>query len=117
MHILNTLALLACALLLAKTLASVFERIKIPGILGELFAGVLLGNLASYTAVTSFTRLETSETMRTLSEFGALLLLFVVGLETEFRELKKVGADAVLVAVIGVVTPLALVFCALPMFS
>lgn len=43
-----------------------------------------------------------------LSRIAILILLFLVGLETSLVEMKRVGKTALLVAVIGVVVPLAL---------
>jgi Kef-type K+ transport system membrane component KefB len=43
-----------------------------------------------------------------LAEIGVVLLLFAVGLETRLDDLKKVGRDAFLVGLLGVIVPFAL---------
>ena len=50
-----------------------------------------------------------SEVISVLAEIGVIILLFEIGLESDLRELQKVGSKAALVAVVGVVAPLSLV--------
>jgi Kef-type K+ transport system membrane component KefB len=81
-----------------KLLAEVFERLRQPGVLGELLAGVLLGpSLLSLV--------HTNELTLGVAEIGAVFLLFTVGLETKPRDLLEVGWTAIAVAVLGVVLP------------
>ncbi|KTD82795.1 cation:proton antiporter [Legionella waltersii] len=42
------------------------------------------------------------------SRFGVIFLLFMVGLETSLDDLKKTGKESVLVALIGIIAPMAL---------
>jgi Kef-type K+ transport system membrane component KefB len=98
---------LAFVLVGAKLFGAVVERLGQPAVLGELLFGVLLGNLALLGGP-SLAALEASETFAILAEFGAILLLFAVGLESTPREMVAVGLPATRVAVIGVVTPMAL---------
>jgi len=86
-----------------KALAEIFERLHQPAVVGELLAGVLLG--PSLLAV-----VHPSELTAGLAEIGAIFLLFTVGLETRPKDLLEVGATASLVAVLGVLLPLALGF-------
>lgn len=101
--------LLAFAFVLvgAKLFGAVVERLGQPAVLGELLMGVLLGNLALLGGP-SLAALEASETFAILAELGAILLLFEVGLESTPKDMMAVGLPATLVAVVGVVTPMAL---------
>ena len=85
-------------LLSAKLLAELFERLRQPAVAGEILAGVLIGpsllNLAAPTEITGI-----------LAEIGVIFLLFNVGLETKPAVIFKVGKQAALVAVLGVVAP------------
>ena len=75
-----------------------------PAVLGELIAGMILGNLA----LIGFDGLEfikTSETLQMMASIGVILLLFEVGLESDLKELMQVGASSLLVAVVGVIAP------------
>jgi Kef-type K+ transport system membrane component KefB len=100
---------LAFVLVGAKLLGALAERVGQPAVLGELLLGVLLGNLALFGGP-SLTALETSETFAILAELGAILLLFEVGLESTPREMVAVGLPATVVAVVGIVMPMALGF-------
>ncbi len=101
--------LLALAFVLAgaKLAGAVFARLGQPAVLGELLVGVVLGNLALFGGP-SLGALEASETFAVLAELGAILLLFDVGLESTPKEMLAVGLPATVVAVLGVVAPMAL---------
>jgi Kef-type K+ transport system membrane component KefB len=98
---------LAFVLVGAKLFGAVVERLGQPAVFGELLFGVLLGNLALLGGP-SLAALESSETFFILAELGAILLLFEVGLESTPKQMMAVGLPATLVAVVGVVTPMAL---------
>ena len=90
--------------MLAKLMGEIFERLRQPAVLGELFAGILLGNLVIF----GFTRaesLKTNETVAALAELGVIILLFEVGLESDLKEMMEVGWSSLLVAVLGVIAP------------
>src|SRR5438874_10015248 len=82
----------------AKLMAEVFERLKQPGIVGEILAGILIGPSV-------FGWMAPNEFLAALSDLGAMFLLFRVGLEVKSSELMKVGGTATLVACSGVVVP------------
>lgn len=83
----------------AKIFSEVFERLRLPGLVGEIIAGVLIGpSLLNWIHPTPI--------LEDLSELGVLFLLFRVGLEVRSSELLKVGGTAFMVAVIGVIVPL-----------
>lgn len=85
-------------LIVARVLGELFARFAIPSVLGELFAGVLLGS--SVLGI-----VEPNEVLRILSEIGIILLLFEVGIESDFARLKDAGTKALIVAVLGVILP------------
>jgi Kef-type K+ transport system membrane component KefB len=94
----------AIMLVLAKLAGEIFERLHQPGVLGELCAGIVLGNLV----ILGFTRtetLKTNETIAALAELGVIILLFEVGLESDLGEMLEVGWSSLLVAVLGVIAP------------
>jgi Kef-type K+ transport system membrane component KefB len=86
--------------------AEIAQRIRLPGVVGEIVAGCVIGPSAlgwiHADAIAGGTPLDV------LSELGVVLLLFSVGLETRLDDLKKVGRSAFLVGVLGVVIPFAL---------
>ena len=94
----------AIMLLVAKFGGELFERMGQPAVLGELCAGILLGNLVLFGFYRAET-LKTNETIAALAELGVIILLFEVGLESDLREMMEVGWSSLLVAVLGVIAP------------
>ncbi|MGB0678616.1 MAG: cation:proton antiporter, partial [Polyangiales bacterium] len=100
---------LAAMLLLAKLGGEVAVRLGQPAVLGELFAGIVLGNL-KLAGLGWFVGAEAMPAIEFLAEFGVVLLLFEVGLESTVSEMRKVAPQSGLVAIIGVVAPMVLGF-------
>ena len=91
----------------AKLGGELFERAGQSAVLGEIGAGILVGNLG----LVGFHGLEfarTHEGLLALSELGVILLLFEVGLESDLKDMRKVGLSAFVVATLGVVAPFVL---------
>ena len=109
MHAPVTHLLLALAIVLtvAKVAGDLAARVRQPAVLGELLAGVLLGNLGLF-GLPWAESLKTDTTLDILAQLGVIILLFEVGLASTVRDMLKVGGTAVVVAVLGVVTPFAL---------
>lgn len=109
-------------------------RINLPPVLGELVAGVVVGVSALHllvfpesgsssnesllmnflSATASLTPQATdavfqtqSEVISILAELGVIILLFEIGLQSELKELLRVGPQAAIVAIVGVVAPFA----------
>jgi Kef-type K+ transport system membrane component KefB len=98
---------LALMLLAAKLGGELAIRVKQPAVLGELLAGILLGNL-SFGGVPPFHAIAQNETIEVIAGIGALILLFEVGIESTVGQMLKVGLTSLLVAVLGVVLPFGL---------
>lgn len=82
----------------AQVGAEIAQRLTLPALVGEIAAGCIIGpSVLSWATV--------SESLDMLSELGAVLLLFSVGLETRVAELKKVGRAATLVGISGIILP------------
>jgi Kef-type K+ transport system membrane component KefB len=100
---------LALLVIAAKAGGRFAERMGQPSVLGELLAGIALGNLLPlvfWRSEVAFVRTE--PTILVLAQIGILVLLFDVGLETDLRALLRVGWSALFVAVVGIVVPFAL---------
>lgn len=82
----------------AKLLAELFEKIGQPGIVGEIFAGMIIG-----PSVLNI--IQPDDFLTALADLGVMFLLFRVGLEVKSSELMRVGGTALLVAILGVVVP------------
>jgi Kef-type K+ transport system membrane component KefB len=94
-HVLLELFLVFIA---AQVGAEIAQRLKLPAVVGEIAAGCAVG-----PAALGWVKIH--EPLAVLSEIGAALLLFSVGLETRVGELRKVGKVASVVGVAGVILP------------
>ena len=94
---------LTIILIVAKVAAEISDRIHVPAVIGEIIAGILIG-----PSVLGL--VNTGDMLSFLAELGVILLLIQVGLETDIVELRSVGRASILVAIIGVVLPMALGF-------
>ena len=94
--------ILSVAIILAATklLGMATKRIAMPQVVGALLAGLILGPAC-------LGLLRETEFLDELSELGVIVLMFTAGLETDVKELKKSGGPAFLIALIGVLVPLA----------
>jgi Kef-type K+ transport system membrane component KefB len=120
--------------LASKIGAEVSQRLNFPPVLGELVGGVVVGISAGHAIVFANSGLSAadsrlmqvlqwiyhmsptvatsvfesqSEVISVLAELGVIILLFEIGLESNLRQLKQVGGQAVVVACVGVAVPFA----------
>jgi Kef-type K+ transport system membrane component KefB len=117
--------------LASKLVGEACARINLPPVLGELIGGVLIGVSAlnllvlpeagqvTDTFVIKFLQSTAGlmpeaiptvaksigEVISVLSELGVIILLFEIGLESDLKELIRVGPQAATVAVVGVAVP------------
>ncbi len=103
-HLLLALVILLPA---AKLAGAVAERWGQPAVLGELVAGLIIGNL-SLLGFGGLDYLKTDPGLDLLAQLGVILLLFEIGLDASLADLMKVGASSLLVALIGVALPFVL---------
>lgn len=94
-------------LLTARIGGRIFEKFGQPSVLGELVFGVLVGN-AHLVGIPFFSSIVGDAHIDILSRLGVIVLLFMVGLESNIREMAKVGVPAFLVATVGVIAPFVL---------
>ena len=86
-----------------------FERLRLPAVIGELAAGIVLGNLG-WLGWHGLEPLLQAPALDVLAQIGVLFLLFQVGLESDLRSMLAVGASSLLVAMFGVILPAVLGF-------
>ena len=85
-----------------------FHRIKLPIVLGELLAGIIigpyaLGGLPLFNGREPLVILD--ETIKNIGELAAIVILFVAGLEITPREFLRGGASSFTVGALGVIVP------------
>lgn len=94
-------------IVIASKIGGLVEKIGQPPVLGELLAGIILGNIA-LLGWHFFDQIKHNEFIAFLSELGVAILLFQIGLESNLSKMKSVGLKAFIVALVGVVTPFVL---------
>jgi Kef-type K+ transport system membrane component KefB len=94
-------------IIVAAKFGALVERARQPTVLGEILVGVLLGGLG-LAGLGFVDQIRADTVVRFLAELGAVILLFQIGLESDVRSMRRVGARALWVAVIGVAAPFAL---------
>ncbi|RLF77354.1 cation:proton antiporter [Thermococci archaeon] len=100
---------LGVALIFGKIGDHLMERVELPGVLGEILMGMILGNLVYFGLVSpEYLTLHPSDTFEFLAKLGIIFLLFLGGLDTEVEMLKKTGSIATVSTVLGVFVPLIL---------
>ncbi len=104
LHIIISLGILLFA---AKLFAELFHRIKLPVVLGELVAGIIVGPFAlgGLYLLEGEPLVNLDETVKHIGEISAIVILFVAGLEITPREFLRGGAAAFTVGSIGVIVP------------
>lgn len=96
----NILLELLVIIVLAKLAGWLCHKIGQSAVLGELLVGMLLG-----PSLLGFIEPGASEIIVFLAEFGVIILLFEVGIESNIYKLLKVGLASTLVAIVGVILP------------
>ena len=93
----------------AKLMGELFSRIKMPIVLGELLAGMIIGPFALGAFLlhpeTGESILTIGPELRTLGEIGAIVILFMAGLEMTPKEFLRGGKASFTVGTLGVVVP------------
>ncbi len=103
-HVIISLSLL---LFTAKIFAELFHRIKLPIVLGELLAGIVIGPyaLGGLPLFNGEPLVILDETIKHIGELAAIVILFVAGLEITPREFLRGGASSFTVGALGVIVP------------
>ena len=104
LHIIISLAILLFA---AKLFAELFHRIKMPVVLGELLAGIVVGPFAlgGLPIFNGDPLVILDETVKHIGEIAAIVILFIAGLEITPREFLRGGAASLTVGSLGVILP------------
>lgn len=106
-HLFAYTLLALAGILVGAKFFHLIERINLPPVVGELIAGIFLGNLA-IIGFDFFSVASQTEIITFLAEIGVVLLLFQIGLESNISQLANVGATSLLVALIGAILPFVL---------
>ncbi|MBO4262173.1 MAG: cation:proton antiporter, partial [Clostridia bacterium] len=114
MDVINIFYYLAVILLFAKSFGLIARRIGLPQVAGMVIAGVAIGLLGKLHDPNNFflsafikPNEEEMNVLHAFSQIGVVLILFSSGLETNLDDLKRSGPIATVIALAGVVVPMA----------
>lgn len=116
MHSLFTLVLqVMVVLVVCRVSGTLFQRIHQPCVVGEMFAGIVLGpSLLGWVAPRFSAYLFPASSLgylNALSQVGIIIFMFLVGLAINPRELKSQGRSAVLTSHVSITAPFVLACC------
>lgn len=118
-NFISTIIGVGILLFAAKVMAELFLRLKLPIVLGELIAGIIVGPFAlgELFIYNGTSLVEITEEIKILGEIGAIVILFMAGLEMTPKEFLRGGKAAFIVATAGVVVPFFAGFVVFQMFG
>jgi Kef-type K+ transport system membrane component KefB len=91
----------------AKLMAELFLRLRLPVVLGELLAGMIIGPFAlgAFLIFDGKPLLVIGSEIKALGEIGAIVILFMAGLELTPKEFLRGGKASFTVGALGVIAP------------
>ena len=91
----------------AKLMAELFLRLRLPVVLGELLAGMIIGPFAlgAFLIFDGKPLLVICSEIKALGEIGAIVILFMAGLELTPKEFLRGGKASFTVGALGVIAP------------
>ncbi|WP_338231069.1 cation:proton antiporter [Companilactobacillus muriivasis] len=95
------ITLLALMLFLTLIVSHVFNRLNLPAVVGQLILGVILGKGA-------LNIVQPTHEVELFADIGVILLMFIAGLESDLKLLRKHLVPSINVAICGVILPVAL---------
>ena len=100
---------IAIVVAVGRVFGVVFRRLNLPGVLGEILAGICLGpsllGLISKDLPAKIFPLEIRPLMRIVAELGLIVFMFIVGLEIDPKTIRRSGRRAVVISVSSVAVP------------
>ena len=108
-HIYTLLFPLGMILILSKGLVIICKKLSLPGVVGMLVSGLLIGCIRFIPHQTLLTNVEL-DGIKYLSKIGVILIMFSAGIETDFKKIKAVGKPTIIITLFGMIFPLGLGF-------
>lgn len=107
-HFIEIIVGVGILLFAAKLMAELFLRLRLPIVLGELIAGMIIGPFALGAYIVGsdgVPLLHINDEIKILGEIGAIVILFTAGLEMTPKEFLRGGKASFTVGTLGVIVP------------
>jgi len=115
-EIIHFLIILLLILIPARLLGELCRRYKLPAIIGEIFAGIIVGptlfgvlfpNLFNNVFISAP---KASGAFDGIANIGIVLLMFIAGFEIDLKQVRKNGKQAIAISLSGILFPFAIGF-------
>ncbi|MFQ6135078.1 MAG: cation:proton antiporter, partial [Nitrososphaerales archaeon] len=105
--VLRTVVAISLLIFSAKVLATLCQRVKVPAVIGEIAAGIILGPYALGGAIEILGGpvIEFNVLIDAFAEIGGIIILFAAGLEITFAEFRATGLPSLTIGGMGVIIP------------
>ncbi|MDW0179048.1 MAG: cation:proton antiporter [Nitrososphaeraceae archaeon] len=115
-HVLISLAVLLFA---AKIFAEIFNKLKLPAVLGELVAGIIVGPFAlgSIPIFDGKPLVILNETVLQIGQIAGIVILFIAGLAITPKEFLRGGVASFTIGACGVIVPFFLGYYVFTLFG
>lgn len=107
---------LAMIMATSKFLSKAASKINMPQVVGMLLAGVIIG-LVNYIPNQQILTETSMEGIGFIAKLGVILIMFSAGLETDVKQIKSIGAPAMVITAAGVIVPMGLGFVVACLFN
>lgn len=101
---------LGLLLLLSKIFALLLSKIKVPQVIGYLFAGLVVGLIYFIPNQNVLTTYTVTDGLSFFSKVAVILIMFSAGVETDIKKVKSVGLASFFIALCGVIVPMLFAF-------
>ena len=115
-HVLTSLSVLLFA---AKIFAEIFNKLKLPAVLGELVAGIIVGPFAlgSIPIFDGKPLVILNETVLQIGQIAGIVILFIAGLQITPKEFLRGGVASFTIGACGVIVPFFLGYYVFTLFG
>jgi Kef-type K+ transport system membrane component KefB len=115
-HVLISLAVLLFA---AKIFAEIFNKLRLPAVLGELIAGIIVGPFAlgSIPIFDGKPLVILNETVLQIGQIAGIVILFIAGLAITPKEFLRGGVASFTIGACGVIVPFLLGYYVFTLFG
>ena len=115
-HVLTSLSVLLFA---AKIFAEIFNKLKLPAVLGELVAGIIVGPFAlgSIPIFDGKSLVILNETVLQIGQIAGIVILFIAGLQITPKEFLRGGVASFTIGACGVIVPFFLGYYVFTLFG